>query len=339
MERRRLAVVLAGLVLVGGAVTALRLTGGPPNSAAPPPPPPLPTVIKPYSAVGVLAPKPGDPPAQPTHLTLHPGPHRLLATWSPAAGAAGYEIRWGDELVKLVAEPDAELNGLADDADTDVQVRSVDGFGQRSAPATATGRAQPDGPPGADNALVDHFDGAQVPDPKLWRLTSSSNCAQATRGTGEDGRRMVILSECGRTSATLRARAPFRPDPTAPNGELGRFTIDTEAPGESGEVDLDLVPGPVDMLDGSTNDPIGGTTTGAANVDPFLPPGTVRVRIGGDIQTDSGQPTWCCARTGSRCCATACSSRPATWCRSGHRRPRWSSSPDRRSASRTPVST
>src|SRR6266568_7395202 len=239
MERRRLAVVLAGLVLVGGAVTALRLTGGPPNSAAPPPPPPLPTVIKPYSAV---------------------------------------------------AEPDAELNGLADDADTDVQVRSVDGFGQRSAPATATGRAQPDGPPGADNALVDHFDGAQVPDPKLWRLTSSSNCAQATRGTGEDGRQMVILSECGRTSATLRARAPFRPDPTAPNGELGRFTIDTEAPGESGEVDLDLVPGPVDMLDGSTNDPIGGTTTGAANVDPFLPPGTVRVRIGGDIQTDSGQP-------------------------------------------------
>src|SRR5437660_11793702 len=127
MERRRLAVVLAGLVLVGGAVTALRLTGGPPNSAAPPPPPPLPTVIKPYSAVGVLAPKPGDPPAQPTHLTLHPGPHRLLATWSAAAGATGYEIRWGDELVKLVAEPDAELNGLADDADTDVQVRSVDG--------------------------------------------------------------------------------------------------------------------------------------------------------------------------------------------------------------------
>ncbi|HEX4724569.1 MAG TPA: hypothetical protein VH333_18770 [Pseudonocardiaceae bacterium] len=291
MERRRLAVVLAGLVLVGGAVTALRLVQGTPDLSAPPPPPPLPTVVKPYSAVGVLVPAPGTQPATPTHLVLAAGPHRLLATWSAVGGATGYEVRWGTggslSSSKLVAEPDAELNGLTPAAAIDVQVRAVDSFGQRSAAAGATGRARQDGPAGADNTLVDHFDGAMVPDPKLWRLASPSNCAQAVRGTGENSDRMVLLSECSRTSATLRGRAPFRLDPTAPNGELGRFTIDTDAPGESGELDIDLVPGAVDMIDGSTNDPIGTSPPNTATVDDYLPPGTVRVRIGAEIPPDT----------------------------------------------------
>ena len=294
MERRRLAVVLAGLVLVGGAVTALRLAQGTPDLSAPPPPPPLPTVVKPYSAVGVLAPVPGGQPAAPTHLVLAAGPHRLLATWSAVAGAAGYEVRWGigdtPSDTKLVAEPDAELNGLPPNAETDVQVRAVDSFGQRSEAAIATGRPQQDEPAGADNALVDHFDGAMVPDPKLWRLASPSNCAQVVRGTGENSDRMMLLSECARTSASLRGRAPFNLDPAAPNGELGRFTIDTDAPGETGELDIDLVPGPADMIDGSTNDPIGTSPPNTATVDNFLPPGTVRVRIGAEIPADTGQP-------------------------------------------------
>ncbi|HEX4700999.1 MAG TPA: hypothetical protein VH352_02620 [Pseudonocardiaceae bacterium] len=301
MERRRLAVVLAGLVLVGGAVAVLRLTNGAPDATATPPPPPLPTVVKPYSAVGVVAPLPGDPPAAPARLVLTPGPHRLLASWGSTLagghdpqGATGYDIRWGTSgsltNEKLVAEPDAELNGLDPGAATRVEVRSVDGFGQRSAPATAIARPESDGPPGADSALVDHFDGAKVLDPRLWRMTSPSNCAQASRGTGEDSARLVILSECGRGAATLRARTPFRLNTQAANGELGRFTIDTDAPGESGELDVDLVPGPVDTVDGSTNDPVGTTTPGIAAIDPYLPPGTVRVRIAANIQADTNQP-------------------------------------------------
>jgi hypothetical protein len=300
MERRRLAVVLAGLVLVGGAVTALRLVGGTPDVHATPPPPPLPTVIKPFNAVGVLAPTPGTNPAAPGRLVLTPGPHRLLVAWGAALpggqnppGVTGYDIRWGTGSLtneKLVAESAVELDGLATDRNTDVQVRSVDEFGQRSMAATATGRARPDGPPGADNALVDHFDGAQVPDPLRWRLASPNNCAQALRGTGQDSQRMVLLSECGRSSATLRARAPFNLDPAAPGGELGRFTIDTDAPGESGELAIDLVPGPVDLLDGSTNDPVTATQPNVAAIDTFLPPGTIRVRIATDIPADTARP-------------------------------------------------
>jgi hypothetical protein len=295
MERRRLAVVLAGLVLVGGAVTALRLTGSTPDLTAPPPPPPLPTVIKPYQAIGVVVPAPGAAPAAPTHLSLAGGPHRLLAKWAATPDATGYEIRWGTggslNNQKLVAEPDAELNGLGVGQDIQVEVRSVDAFGQRSEPADATGRPQPDGPPGVDNALVDHFDGPQVPDPKLWRLASPSNCAQAARGAGEDADRLVVMSQCGRASATLRARSPFRLDPTAPGGELGRFTIETDTPGHSGELAVDLVPGQVDMLDGSTNDPITTNQPNTATVDPFLPPGTIRVRIGADIPPDTNRAT------------------------------------------------
>jgi hypothetical protein len=293
MERRRLAVVLAGLVLVGGAVTALRLVGGTPDVHATPPPPPMPTVIKPFSATGVLAPTPGPKPDSPGKLVLTPGPHRLLVTWGPdLRGATGYDVRWGTGALtneRLVAESAIELDGLATDRNTDIQVRSVDEFGQRSTPATATGRARPDGPPGADNTLVDHFDGAQVPDPRLWRLASPNNCAQALRGTGQDGQRMVLLSECDRASATLRARAPFNLDPTAPGGELGRFTIDTDVPGESGELAIDLVPGLVDTVDGSPNDPVVATAPNVAVTDQFLPPGTVRVRIAADIRADTNQ--------------------------------------------------
>jgi hypothetical protein len=300
MERRRLAVVLAGLVLVGGAVTALRLVGGTPDVHATPPPPPLPTALRPFSAMGVLPPSPGQKPDAPTTLVLTPGPHRLLVTWGSALpggtdprGATGYDVRWGTGALtneKLVAESTIELDGLTTDRNTDVQVRSVDEFGQRSAPATATGRAMPDGPPGADDALVDHFDGARVPDPLLWRLDSPNDCAQALRGTGQDSRRLVLLSECDRASATLRARAPFNLDPAAPGGELGRFTIDTDAPGESGELSVDLVPGPVDLLAGSTNDPITATAPNTAVIDQFLPPGTIRVRIAADIAPDTNRP-------------------------------------------------
>lgn len=304
MERRRLVVVLAGLVLVGGAVAALRLTGGTPDPTATPPPPPLPTAVKAFSAQGVIAPTPGARPAAPGRLALTPGPRRLQVAWGSALpgghdakGAVGYDVRWGygdtPDHDRLVVGSAAELDGLDPGRDVRVQVTSVDSFGQRSAQATASGRAEGDGGAGADTALVDHFDGTQVPDPRLWRLAGSSPCAQASKGTGDDSARMEIIGECGHSSVALRSRAPFRLNPasTATDGELGRVTVDTDAPGEEGELDIDLVPGPVDLIDGSPNDPILANPPNTAVIDNYLPPGTIRVRIGASVDPDTNRPS------------------------------------------------
>jgi hypothetical protein len=297
MDRRRLAMVLAGLVLVGGAVAALRLSGGTPGGNASPPPPPLPTVIHSYVAQGVIAPQPGSgAPGEPSPLVVTPGPRRLQVTWNSAApggppdpaGAAGYYVRWGagaeldHEL--LVAEPDVQLNGLTPGQDYGVEVQTVNAFGQRSTAREAGAVPQGDPPAGADDAFVDHFTGSQVPDPTLWRLTSASDCAEASRGSGG----LMLLTECGRSSAVLRARTPLRLNRSAT--ELGRFTIDTDAPGESGELDVDLVSGPVSMIADSPNDPISTTPPGVAAVDGALPPGTVRVRIAAGIDPGRNEP-------------------------------------------------
>jgi hypothetical protein len=284
MARPRVAVVLAGVLVVGGAVVALRLSGGTPGPDATAPPPPAPTVVKPYSADGVLVPTAGPPPARPGRVTVTAGPHRLQLAWGTAlpgghdpAGAAGYDVRWtGHDL--LVAEPFAELGGVDPGAATQVQVRSVDSYGQRSAPVTVTGRALRYPPAGADDAFVDDFTGPPSGDGRRWELFADSQCAQAGRGTGANGNRLMILNQCGQTSATLAARTPLRLGHAA-NGELGRFTVDTDSPGENGELDIDLVPGQVAMIDGSANDPVTATKPGVAVIDDNLPPGTIRVRI------------------------------------------------------------
>ncbi len=293
MERRRAAVVLAGVLVVGGAVIALRLAGGTPDPDATPPVPPPPTVVKPFSAQGVLAPIPGADPARPGRVTVTPGPHRLQLAWGAAlpgghdpAGAVGYDVHWAGHD-QLVAEPFAELDDIDPGVRTRVEVRSIDSYGQRSGPVTVTGRAQPYPPNGADNAFVDDFTGPQVPDPRLWELWPSTvGCAQDSRGAGTDSGRLVILSQCGQSSATLDARTPFRLRQVV-SGELGRFTIDTDSPGENGELDIDLVPGPVTMIDGSTNDAITTTKPGVAAIDADLPRGTVRVRVAVTGDSDS----------------------------------------------------
>ncbi|HEY3752267.1 MAG TPA: fibronectin type III domain-containing protein [Pseudonocardiaceae bacterium] len=300
MERRRMAVVLAGLVLVGGGVIALRLGGGTAHEAVPPPPPPVPTSVKPFSAEGVLAPTPDHRPGAPIGLRVIPGPRRLQLRWGSAVpqaldpvGAVGYDVRWGIGPVLdhdlLVVEPFAELDDLRPNQQVRVQVRTVDQFGQRSTPVTTTGAAQSDAAAGPDNALVDDFAGDQVPDPTHWEL--GNQCAQASGGAAND--RLVVLNNCGQSSATLRSRVPFllRPRAGALHGELGRFTIDTDSPGEDGEMDIDLVPGPVTMIDGSSNDSLVTTKPGTAAVDGDLPPGTIRVRIVANVDPDSDAPT------------------------------------------------
>jgi hypothetical protein len=286
VERRHLAAALAGLVLVGGAVVLLRVTGQTQLPLGPPPIPPPPTSLNSYVAPGVLVPTPGPPPAAPGRLTMTPGPHRLQVTWGSAtpgghdpAGAAGYDVRWGSggklSHDKLVAEPAVELDGLADNALTTVQVRTIDSFGQRSGPRTVTGR------PRADTgryAFVDDFDGPVVPDPRLWRLSSQDDCSNAGRDSGADDQ-LLITDSCQGAQLTLRARTPFRLGAPGASGELGRFTIDTDAPGEDGELDLDLVPGPVDQLDESAPGPPPQPAPNLAEDDPDLPPGTIRVQI------------------------------------------------------------
>ncbi|HEX5408003.1 MAG TPA: hypothetical protein VFX16_37540 [Pseudonocardiaceae bacterium] len=283
MERRRMAVVLAGVVLVGGGVIALRLGGGTAHEAVAPPPPPVPTSVKPFAAQGVLAPTPGPPPARPGALLITPGPRMLQATWGSAvpgghdpANVVGYDVRWGTNRIdhtQLVAEPFAELDDITPGQEVHVQVRSVDAYGQRSQPVASIGIAQPDPPAGADNAFVDHFGGPQVPDPALWQI--GTPCAQASGDSG----RLVVLNQCGQGSATLRSRVPFQLRPHAAGGELGRFTIDTDSPGEEGEMDVDLVPGQVTLIDGSPNDNPVARRPNTAAVDGNLPSGTIRVRM------------------------------------------------------------
>lgn len=281
-----MAAAVAGLVLVGGAVVLLRVTGQAQLQLAPPPIPPPPTSLSRYAAPGVLVPTPGSPPAAPGRLTTTSGPHRLQVLWGSAtpgghdpAGAAGYDVHWGTEgklsNERLVAEPAVELDGLADNAPATVEVQTVDSFGRRSAPSTATGR------PRADTgryAFVDHFDGRVVPDPRLWRLGSEDACSNAGRDSGANDR-LLITDSCQGAQLTLRARTPFRLGARTAGGELGRFTIDTSAPGESGELDLDLVPGPVDQLDESAPGPPPHPTPSLAQDDPELPPGTIRIQI------------------------------------------------------------
>jgi hypothetical protein len=121
-------------------------------------------------------------------------------------------------------------------------------------------------------ALVDHFDGTTVPDPVRWRLANNAACAQLVRGSDDDRHRMVITAACGSESVALRSRTPLRLD-----GGAGRVMIETDAPGQGGELLVDLVPGPVNLIEGSSR---GG-----------LPPGTIRVRISSfAVAINDGQP-------------------------------------------------
>jgi hypothetical protein len=78
-----------------------------------------------------------------------------------------------------------------------------------------------------------------------------------SRGAGDDRRRLVISAACGTESVALRSRTPLR--------NPGRVLIETDAPGNDGELTVDLVPGPVDLVETS---PRGG-----------MPPGTLRIRV------------------------------------------------------------
>ncbi|WP_089950174.1 hypothetical protein [Lentzea xinjiangensis] len=230
---KRVAFAVAGLALVAG-VIVLRDTGGSDSSLPTAPPPP--TKLKPFVADQVLVPGPQGRPGTPSNVVARSGHHRIQLTWTGDAPA--YEVRSG-ERVKLVTRPGAQLNGLENDREQQVEIRAVDSFGQRSQPAhvKATPRAD-----SASYTFADRFDAPDEPDLRRWRLSKRTDCARATSGDGEDHDRLVISSSCGTRAVTLRSRTPFVRD----DGE-SRFVVETDAPGTGGELLLDLVPGPVSV--------------------------------------------------------------------------------------------
>ncbi|MEV4311241.1 hypothetical protein [Actinocrispum sp. NPDC049592] len=265
MERRllqRAGYVVGGLVLVTGAVVALR-NSDTPTAQKPPPPPPVQTTVRDYADEGVLVPQPGAKPAPPKDLRVVSGAHRLQAIWTPDKDMAGYEVQvHGDRFdkTKLVIGSAAQFDNLPGGGLFTVSVRAVDVFGQRSGSATQDGQPAGSYPDESFYPLIDQFDGKVVPDPARWQLAYNAACAHMTRGAGEDARRMVISAACGNESVALRSRTPLRL-----NNKAGRVMIETDAPGAAGEMTLDLVPGPADLIE---------TTTRSGP-----PPGTLRVRI------------------------------------------------------------
>jgi hypothetical protein len=139
--RNRLLVWLAGIVLVAGAVVALRATdeSAPDESRQP-------VHVDRYAANIVVLPSAGRRPPAPDRVVVTPGAGRLRLSWADGladgtapANVTGYDVRWRIEGEKqssrLVAAPDVQLTGLTDGRRYRVEVRSVDAFGQRS-PAT-----------------------------------------------------------------------------------------------------------------------------------------------------------------------------------------------------------
>ncbi|RKT52045.1 fibronectin type III domain-containing protein [Saccharothrix australiensis] len=280
MNRRRIAVVAAGVVLFGGVVAVLRSTGaGEPGARASTSAPPPPTSLVPFAAEGVLTPTPGDAPAPPDHLRVVAGPRRLQVRWT-GEDAAGYEIRWGRDgrldRTRLIAQPVTQLDGLDDGVTHQVEVRAVDAFGQRSEPVR--GEGTPSGRAEDGYALVDRFDQPDAPDPARWRLATRPNCARAGPGEGDTGARLVISSTCAAAPVSLRSRTPFV---LRDADDLGRVVVETDAPGDDGELTVDLVPGPVSTVSGEG-----------------LPPDAVRLRVAtgngttsAEVRTPDGTPT------------------------------------------------
>ncbi|MBP2327795.1 hypothetical protein JOF56_008180 [Kibdelosporangium banguiense] len=263
MERRllrRAGFAAGGLLLVAGAVIALRSTDTP-DERKPPPPTPVQTTVNEFAGESALIPKPGPRPEKPADLTLVPGPQRLQVTWADTA--PGYEVQLRGEggviRDQLIADNAVQFDGLEDSVEYQVQVRAVDSFGQRSDPSTSRQRPSDNRPDESKYALIDHFDGGVVPDPARWRLANNASCARMSRGVGDDSSRLVISAACGNDSVALRSRTPLQLKDIG--GELGRVMIETDCPAVEGELLLDLVPGPADLIDDN------------------LPPGTLRVKI------------------------------------------------------------
>lgn len=276
---RKIGVIVAGVAVLVAGVLFLR-DPQTTSDADKDKPRPVQTSVDKFTADGIIAPEPGGRPQPPGGLGFTSAAHRLVAFWQEPAGAAGYDVSWGHggklDQHQLVVEPIIQLDGLDDGTPYDVEVRTVDAFGARSDGVRSSGTPgqQPD--PTA-YTMVDRFDGAQVPDPTKWRFASPGYCGKATRGDGQETKRLVISATCSTDTVALRARTPLKV--LGGTAELARVVVETDAPGEAGALIFDLVPGQVDLVGGSQGGPPLPEMAGSAQNDTSLPPGSIRVRI------------------------------------------------------------
>ncbi|MET0135397.1 MAG: fibronectin type III domain-containing protein [Kibdelosporangium sp.] len=251
-RRQRAGYIAGGLMVFAGAVFVLRNADTP--SEQQPRTPPAQTSVREQADEGVLLPQSGARPATPGGLKVVPGPSRLQVQWDQRPEIAGYDVRLAGQRTKLTTGDAIQFDGLDNNAEYQVEVRAVDAFGQRSEPVTSKNRPDTKRPDESRYPLVDHFNGLVVPDPARWRLANNAACAKMGRGAGDDRGRLVVSAACGKESVAVRSRTPLRIEND--NGELGRLMIETDAV----DLGLDLVPGPVDLID-------------------TPPPGSVSVRI------------------------------------------------------------
>lgn len=266
-----------------------------------------------FAVEGVLLPEPGEPPAMPRELVAVPaGPDRLRVAWGSAlpngsdpADAVGYEVRWraadgSPEQQRLVAVPELQLDGLAAEHYV-VEVRSVDAFGRRSAPARI--HAQPGNAalftPGHPwTGLFEDFSGEFSVDTaelgNRWHFSGYRGCTRASSGAGHRTGQLAIDLECGGDLTVLRYRSPLQLSGTG-DAERARVAVLTDVAGPRGQLTIDLVPGPADQVgagrDGAppSLDPANGT----AGTDPTLPDGTIRTLVNDDgirVLTGPGVP-------------------------------------------------
>ncbi len=270
--RKRLLAWLAGVILIAGAVVALRVTEEP----RPDEPGPSPIHVDRYAANFVVIPEPGSRPTPPPRVVAIPGPGTLRVSWAdglpggnPPGGAVGYDVRW-DDGSRLVVSPDLLIHGLDDGRSYRVEVRTVDAFGQRSAPVATDakpGRADTSWQDGL-TGLFDDFSRAAAG----WHLSGYPGCVDP--GAPDDNGLPVHFS-CGADRAVLRARTPLQLGPVAPDGVLGRVAVRTDTAGPGGELTVDLVPGVADRAGIDIQ-------RAEAGPDPALPGGTIRVVVNDD---------------------------------------------------------
>lgn len=272
---------LGAVALIAGAVVTLRATDPQSSDTGSDEGPAKPVLVDRYAADYVVLPSPGGRPGRPANVVATPeGAGKLRVSWAdglpggqPPEGAAGYDVRWrqgGDWHTRLVATPDVLLSGLSDGRQVRVEVRTVDAFGQRSAPVALEGtpRAVGDKWKSAMTGLYDDFaQPSRVQD--RWHLSGYRGCVDVV---SERGHGLPIELGCGADLAVLRARQPMTLTAPGTTGEVGRVAVRTDTAGAGGELTITLAPGPVDR--------VGVDTRRASQFTPWddtLPGGTIRV--------------------------------------------------------------
>jgi hypothetical protein len=258
VERRKLIALVGGLALLGGAVVVLR------NESAPP----APKAFERFLAEGIEYVPDTQRVARPSDLTLTALDRtslRVRWTATEGLGYGGFEVRWGGKT-RLVQGTETELTDLDANADVKVEVRALDGLGNRSEPATANAvprLAYDDTWMDGLVMPVDVFDGPEALNTRRWRVLDGGN-TDCLGLRPLNGKRLEI--SCDRVD--LQSNVPLRFGMPQPDGAIGRVVLGTDGPaavrpGES-ELMIALLPEPFDDL--------------GPLAEPF-PPGAVVLRV------------------------------------------------------------